>query len=527
MIACMLFGAAQAEGDFTSGDFTCAILPDGTASIVSYSGGAGALEIPAVLEGRAVTQIGPHAFEQAAMRQVSIPEGVSDIGEYAFYGCHSLMSVQIPGSVERIGAYAFGECALYSVNLPEGLLSLGDRAFYSASLPALILPGSLAEMGENPFAGAKLTSLSVSGDNTAFVIREDCLYDTAGGRLIQCLTKEREGVFRVPEGIREIDAYAFYQCKGIEEILLPETLTAVREGAFWVCSSLRTIDLPDSVAFIGSRAFYRCDALASIHIPYALASTEGNPFVSCENLTSLDIAPDHPVFSVEDGVLFNRAEGILTAYPLVSGPIRYEIPVFVTAIGPDAFNSCYKLREVTFPAGLTSIGDGAFFGCTVLEDAALPESLTYLGREAFRWCCGITSVTIPGSVGRLSDDAFGSCRELEKVIILPGADEIGDNVFSGCDHLSAVDLPEGLVSIGRAAFSGTALRRIELPESLRRLGDMAFWGCKELREVVIPSPETEPGEDVFLFMQDFTVVTPEGGAAWTYCRENRISVTGK
>ena len=198
MIACMLFGAAQAEGDFTSGDFTCAILPDGTASIVSYSGGAGALEIPAVLEGRAVTQIGPHAFEQAAMRQVSIPEGVSDIGEYAFYGCHSLMSVQIPGSVERIGAYAFGECALYSVNLPEGLLSLGDRAFYSASLSALVLPGSLAEMGENPFAGAKLTSLSVSGDNTAFVIREDCLYDAAGGRLIQCLTKEREGVFRVP-----------------------------------------------------------------------------------------------------------------------------------------------------------------------------------------------------------------------------------------------------------------------------------------------------------------------------------------
>ena len=126
-----------------------------------------------------------------------------------------------------------------------------------------------------------------------------------------------------------------------------------------------------------------------------------------------------------------------------------------------------------------------------------------------------------------SSSPFGSCRELEKVIILPGADEIGDNVFSGCDHLSAADLPEGLVSIGRAAFSGTALRRIELPESLRRLGDMAFWGCKELREVVIPSPETAPGEDVFLFMQDFTVVTPEGGAAWTYCRENRISVTGK
>ena len=116
---------------YTAGDYTFAVLDDGTAEIRKYRGGAATLQIPSTLKKRRVTRVGMRAFEwRFPLRNVTVPEGVVAIDEGAFAGCYALSTVKLPGSLTVIGERAFANCrSLEQVTLPEGLTALGGMAF--------------------------------------------------------------------------------------------------------------------------------------------------------------------------------------------------------------------------------------------------------------------------------------------------------------------------------------------------------------------------------------------------------------
>ena len=184
----------------------------------------------------------------------NIPEGVTSIGNEAFYYCTNLTSIIIPSSVTSIGDDAFNNCtSLTSITLPEGVTSIGSSAFERCtSLTSITLPESVTSIGSRAFYGC--TSLAS---------------------------------ITLPEGVTSIGGSAFNGCTGLTSITIPKGVTSIGDGTFSGCTGLTSITLPEGVTSIGSSAFYDCSGLTSITIPSSLTSIGWNAFSDCTSLTDV------------------------------------------------------------------------------------------------------------------------------------------------------------------------------------------------------------------------------------------------
>lgn len=169
-----------------------------------------------------------------SIKEVSIAEGVTSIGKFAFRDCKRLKSVSIPRSVTYIGEYAFGNCKhLKSVSIPEGVESILFCTFEDCTrLTKVILPNSLKKIGIGAFSGCY--SLSE---------------------------------ITIPDGVNEIQQHAFYWCKSLLSVTIPNSVTKIGHGAFELCIFLREVHLPIGLEIIESCTFNFCFLLKSVTIP--------------------------------------------------------------------------------------------------------------------------------------------------------------------------------------------------------------------------------------------------------------------
>lgn len=240
-------------------------------------------------------------------------------------------------------------------------------------------------------------------------------------------------------------------------------------------------------------------------------------------------------------------EGVTTvgAYAFYLNGMVEEVtvPDSLTRVGDSAFSNCSALREFRLPEGLTQIGSSAFYKCENLRGVKLPASLTSLSSFAFSGCKCLTEIELPAGLAVLGEHAFGDTgisaievapenpAYMEKDGVLfnktgttllcyppakPGAayvipDEvsrIGDYAFFNCRELTELRFPAGLTEIGEAAFYFcTGLGRLDLPEGLTRIADYAFYGCEGVAEMNLPSTVTSIGGDAFSGCITLRVVT--------------------
>ena len=213
------------------------------------------------------------AFAPYDVASYTIPEGVTSIGSYAFYGCSSLTSIVIPEGVTSIGYYAFAYCrSLTSIVIPEGVTSIGVGAFEACSRLSVFY---------GKFASVDGRCLIVDGCLTAFAP-----YDVAS--------------YTIPEGVTSIESYAFASCSSLTSIVIPEGVTSIGELAFSGCSSLTSIVIPDSVTSIGYATFYACSSLTSIVIPEGVTSIGGKAFEYCTTLSKIECKSQTPPTAGKD-----------------------------------------------------------------------------------------------------------------------------------------------------------------------------------------------------------------------------------
>ena len=217
-----------------------------------------------------VTSIGDGAFWGCtSLTSLVIPESVTSIGDYAFVGCDSLTDIVIPDRVTRIGEFAFGGCeSLTDIVLPEGVTSIGGSAFKNCiSLTDIVIPDSVTSIGNYAFSGC--------GFLTDIVL---------------------------PEGVTSIGDRAFDGCRSLTDIVLPDCVTSAGEYAFHYCFSLTGIVIPDSVTSIGGGAFCGCWSLSSLVIPDSVTSIGSGAFYDCKSLKGLVIP--NSVTSIGDGAFW-------------------------------------------------------------------------------------------------------------------------------------------------------------------------------------------------------------------------------
>lgn len=258
LAALFCLGFACAE-EYASGDFEYILLEDGTAEITGYRGNAKSLDIPAELDGHAVTSIGKDAFTlRTTLTTVTIPEGVTSISEAAFHRCSRLSSITIPASVTVIGEEAFYFCeALQSVAIPEGVITIGDDAFaYCGGLHTITIPDSVADLSGNPFAACpELTQISVSPDHPVLEMIDGVLFDKVEKKLVCYPYALSNESYEIPEGTLAIGAYAFSDDDTLTSVVIPAGVTAIEDGAFSSCAVLTSVVIPASVTEISDSAF--------------------------------------------------------------------------------------------------------------------------------------------------------------------------------------------------------------------------------------------------------------------------------
>ena len=285
------------------------------------------------------------------IKYVTIEDGVTSIGDYAFHNCESLTSITIPNSVTSIGNYAFYDCfGLTSITIPNNVTSIGNSAFAECfGLTFVTIGNSVTSIGNNAFSDCRsLTSITIPNGVTSI---GDYAFAYCFG-----LTS-----VTIPNSVTSIGSHAFSGCSGLtspvynahcfaympssytDAYTIPEGIKQIVGGAFQSCKSLTSITIPNSVTSIGNGAFGDCYGLTSITIPNSVTSIGGSAFSGCRSLTSI------------------------------------TIPNSVTSIGVDAFSDCSRLTSVTIPNSVTSIGDYAFWGCSSLAvvnvEATTPPTL--------------------------------------------------------------------------------------------------------------------------------------------------------
>ena len=311
------------------------------------------------------------------IKRVVMQQGVTSIGDLAFWDCSGLTSVTIPDGVTSIGGDAFRGCAaLTSVTIPGSVTNVGQSAFWACS--------SLTDIYYGGY-GTDWQKLNVSIPTSATVHFKDNIYGKGDCGINVTWELTGDGTLII-SGTGRISNYSYdnnapwYSCRAyIKRVVIQQGVRAIGDYAFAYCVSLTSVAIPDSVTSIGGGAFSGCAALTSVTIPEGVTSIGDGAFSGCTSLTSV------------------------------------AIPSSVTEIDGSAFSGCTELTSITIPSSVTSIGWSAFENCTALTFMTIPESVTYISGEVFSNCVRLARVTIPKSVTEISSKAFYYCDSLTDV----------------------------------------------------------------------------------------------------------------
>ena len=323
----------------------------------------------------------------------TMPNNVTTIDDYAFYGCIGLTDIIIPNSVTTIGDYAF-DCCFYleNITIGSGVISIGQNAFNDT------------EYYDNPanWNDANSNDMVLYIDNYLIdanpKIRGN--YQIANGtRVIADSAFSRcSGLTSVtlPNGVTSIGSYAFSGCSSLTNVTIPDSVASIDSGAFSGCSSLASVTIPDSVTSIGSYAFSGCGSLTNVTIPDSVTSIGYGAFFCCSSLTEIYVDKNNSYYTIDDGVLMNKEKKrIICCTKGKAG--SYTVPNSVTIIDSYAFSSCKSLTSITIPDSVTSIGSYVFSYCNSLKSISIPDSVTSIYDEAFYGCSALKEVYYSGS----------------------------------------------------------------------------------------------------------------------------------
>ena len=443
--------------------------------------------------GNKVKGIGSYAFNGCSkLTSVTIGNSVTSIGSYAFNGCYSLTKTNYTGDIAGWCNIKFGSgsanpmyCShdfyindqeIKDLVIPNNVTSIGSYAFYGcSSLTSVTIPNSVTSIGSLAFEDcSSLTSVTI---NSNAIVSKN--YSSSSN--ISDIFGSKVTEYIIGESVTSIGVMAFEDCSSLTSVTIGNSVTSIGNEAFEGCSKLTSVTIPNSVTSIGDWAFDGCSKLTSVTIPNSVTSIGDWAFDGCSSLTSVTINSDAIVSKN-----YSSSSNISDIFG--SKVTEYIIGESVTSIGVMAFYDCSSLTSVTIGNSVTSIGNEAFSYCSSLTSVTIPNSVTSIGNSAFEGCSSLTSVTIPNSVTSIGDDAFYNCSSLTSVTIGNSVTSIGDGAFRGCSKLTSVTIPESVTSIGYGAFYYcSSLTSVTIPNSVTSIEYGAFYYCSSLTSVTINS----------------------------------------
>ena len=503
-------------------------IPDFEQGGAPWSGLADGILTLSILDG--VTRVGDWAFAgMENLRGVSYGAGLTDIGDCAFRGDLALGNPIFPDGLQRIGAYAFSGCqSVGGVEIPDALTDIDPTAF---------------------LACVSILTFEAPAEHPAFRSADGILFSRDGTELLMYPAGRSEAYYTVPEGVTRIGDGAFFASKlvsvtipdsvtsvgvrafsssrSLSYLTLPAGITEISDECFTHSLHLHCITIPEGVTSIGNSAFGDCAGLTGITIPLSVTGVAQGAFLGAVNLTDVwypgTAAQWDRIAIAEYNGPFSRAALHLSILDGGSCGTRGGDVLWVldadgvfSLRGAGSMCDCtsggapwYGLREsitaLNVEDGVCAIGAYAFSNCTALAAVSLAPNLSLIGNSAFLSCRGLTSVTFPWGLRAIGDSAFYMCSHMTELIFspegapfTPSLETIGVRAFANCGALVHVTLPDSVTEIGDSAFAYcSGLTGLDLPSGITAIPDRMCARCTRLAAIAIPEGVTSIGVDAF------------------------------
>lgn len=483
-----MFGNPNAKMMLNGKEVTEITLSDTIRYITDYS--LANTNIQKIVLPDSISRIGSSAFSNCTeLKEVVIPQTEFgtfndrfEIGSNAFYNCSSLKNFTFPRGMVFLNPNSFGQCtALENVHILGSLACLfGDYyCFYNCTNLKNVYIENLKSYASNNYGG---------GSCGIFQYAEHVYIE---GKQIKDVV--------IPEGVKDLSAGIFGNCKTIKSVKLPSTIEHIGTSAF-IGSSIESITIPTAkLQTIYERAFYGCDALKEVHI---------DDYMNWGNVKMRDRLSSPLTANGNVRMIVNGSE-------IAGNIVLYNANKYT-------FKNCKKITSVKFinsdRNGQAYVGEGAFSGCTGLMAIELPhvadaDKNSYnIENNAFAGCSALQKVEIPTCAGLiLGDSAFANCGNIDLSIdaVTVGGQPatIGSSTFFGCTGNAYINtnnnsnliniiagtafqnilLGDSVKVIPSKLFNNyTTLYSIGLPVFLETIGSNAFDGCTGLRSISAP-----------------------------------------
>lgn len=450
--------------------FTYSTNADNTLTITGC-GWTGPITLPAQIGGLSITAIGDSAFFNNSAPSITMPAGITSIGDLAFYGASNLTGVTIPSGVTNIGSFAFYGCSgLTSITIPQNVTAIGNATFsYCTNLSTVAIPAGVASVGE----------------------------------------------------------LAFYGCSNLPNIVIPDGVTNIGDQAFGGCLGLTNVYFQGNAPAVGSSVFYSDDATIS----YLLGATGWSP--SFAGLSASMVTPFTFLTNADNTLTVARYTGIggnvtipielngrmvssvgAFAFAFQQPVTSVVIPDGVTNLGYAAFSGI-GITNVVIPNGITSLGTNLFEFCGNLRSVTIPDGVTSTGVQTFGDCSSLTSITLGSNITSIGESAFSDCISLTNVTILGQLTNIGGEAFDSC-AFSTFSIPSSVTSIGISSFDTCLnLTNITIPASVTNIGETAFELSSKLSGVYFEGNAPSFGPEPFVADSKVTLYYLPGTAGWS------------
>lgn len=355
--------------------------------IIKYIGKEKVVIVP-----NGVEEIESSAFwDNQYIEEIVLPETLTNMGGDTFYYCKNLRKINIPKNVMSMGNNPFAGCphvviqnesphfilengALFTADsqtliycsvqgneteyiIPEGVRVIGKHAFYCCDrFEKITLPHSLEKMENNPFSGC--SKLSLVNNSKAYHIQDDVIYNGFKTAVVGTLNKIKAKRLEILEGVKSINRNSFWNCKGIETVVFPESL--------------------EDIGY--------------------------NPFVDCSNI---HFESKSLYFKVIDGVLYNKDCSKIICYPAWKANGIVHISDSVITLERGAFSGCRNMTGIELH-NVNIINKSCFTNCISLESIYCSDLITYIGEWAFAYCKKLKLISVNADT-TIDNNAFSNC----------------------------------------------------------------------------------------------------------------------
>lgn len=319
----------------------------------------------------------------ANLQEIEIPTGygIWNIGKMSFYGCKALKSFDFRNVLHIEDKAFFGCSSLVEVNIPKETRMISYDAFMDCE---------------------SLKVINVDKENTKFHSDNNVLVDDYFNHITRC-PNAYEGVYKITPGIKATYLYAFSKCNKLTGVIIPDSVTSLCSGCFLDSCNIKEISIPDSINEIPNSCFRGCKGLKVVKMGKGITKIDNMAFKNCSSLEKIQIG-ENVTYICE------------WSFDSCSSLEKITFNNKLEEIGSYAFKNCYSLKKVIFPNSMKKISFSAFEGCKMLEEVVFGDGIEEIPNSVFSKCPSLKKVTLGKNIKTIKDFAFSDSKQLNHVI---------------------------------------------------------------------------------------------------------------